>query len=70
MIWPLLRTRRWIGFTAVVVLAIVAFGLLSAWQWSRAEERRAERSALEASVAERTGRRLRASSARGRTGCP
>ena len=53
MIWPLLRTRRWIGFTAVVVLAIVAFGLLSAWQWSRAEERRAERSALEASVAER-----------------
>lgn len=47
MIWPLLRTRRWIGFTAVVVAAIVAFGLLSSWQWSRAEERRAERTALE-----------------------
>lgn len=50
MIWPLLRTRRWIGFTAVVVLAIVAFGLLSAWQWSRAEDRRTERVALESSL--------------------
>jgi len=50
VIWPLLRTRRWIGFTAVVVLAIVAFGLLSAWQWSRAEDRRTERVALESSL--------------------
>lgn len=52
MIWPLLRTRRWIGFTAVVVIAIVAFGLLSAWQWSRAEDRRMERVALESSLSE------------------
>lgn len=44
----LLRTRRWIGFTALVLVAIIAFGLLSAWQWSRAEERRAERQALQA----------------------
>lgn len=50
MIWPLLRTRRWIGFTGVVVAAIVAFGLLSSWQWSRAEERRAERTALKAAA--------------------
>lgn len=53
MIWPLLRTRRWIGFTAVVVLAIVAFGLLSAWQWSRAEDRRTERATLEAAIGDR-----------------
>ena len=40
---PLLRTRRWLGFTALVVFAIAAFGLLSAWQWSRAEQHRVER---------------------------
>jgi cytochrome oxidase assembly protein ShyY1 len=42
-VWALLRTGRWIGFTAAVVAAIVAFGFLSAWQWSRAEERRVDR---------------------------
>ena len=42
----LLRTRRWQGFTAVVIVAIVAFGLLSRWQWSRAEEKRGEQQAL------------------------
>lgn len=42
MIGPLLRTRRWAGFTVLVVVVIIAFGLLSAWQWSRAEDRRAE----------------------------
>lgn len=46
-----MRTRRWIGFTAVVVGAIVAFGLLSAWQWSRADEHRRERQALQAAAA-------------------
>jgi cytochrome oxidase assembly protein ShyY1 len=35
----LLRTRRWLSFTAVVVLVIVAFGLLSRWQWERAAEK-------------------------------
>jgi cytochrome oxidase assembly protein ShyY1 len=50
VIWPLLRTRRWQGFTAVVVGAILAFGLLSHWQWSRAEERRAERVALQSAL--------------------
>jgi cytochrome oxidase assembly protein ShyY1 len=50
VIWPLLRTRRWQGFTAVVVFAIVAFGLLSAWQWSRAEQHRTERIALDAAL--------------------
>lgn len=47
----LLRSRRWLGFTALVVLSIVAFGLLSWWQWSRAEERRLDRLAIEVSVA-------------------
>lgn len=41
--WALLRTGRWVGFTVAVLAAIVAFGLLSAWQWSRAEERRIDR---------------------------
>jgi cytochrome oxidase assembly protein ShyY1 len=50
VIWPLLRTPRWIGFSVVVVVVIVAFGLLSAWQWGRAEERRAEGIALLAAV--------------------
>lgn len=42
----LLKTKRWIGFTVLVVVVIVAFGLLSRWQWARAEERRAERIAI------------------------
>lgn len=41
----LLRTPRWQGFTAVVVVAIVAFGLLSRWQWDRAEQKQAEQRA-------------------------
>lgn len=49
--WSLLRTRRWLGFSAVVVVAIIAFGLLSAWQWSRSEERRLEGQQLQASLA-------------------
>jgi len=39
----LLKTRRWIAFTLLVVLAITAFGLLSRWQWERAEEERQKR---------------------------
>ena len=39
----LLRTRRWIAFTLLVVVAIAGFGLLSRWQWERAEEERQER---------------------------
>lgn len=42
----LLRTRRWLGFTALVIVVIIAFGLLSRWQWHRAEEKRLEGSAL------------------------
>lgn len=48
--WSLLRTRRWIGFTITVIVAILAFGLLSAWQWSRAEDRQREEQALQASL--------------------
>lgn len=48
----LLRTRRWLGFTAVVIGAILAFGLLSAWQWSRAEDKRDERVSLESSLSD------------------
>lgn len=47
----LLQTRRWLGFTILVLLAIVAFGLLSNWQWQRAEEKAAQRSALEQAAA-------------------
>ncbi|MFN8126371.1 MAG: SURF1 family protein [Candidatus Nanopelagicales bacterium] len=43
----LLRTPRWIGFTAAALVAIVAFGLLSLWQWHRAEQKRAEFAAVE-----------------------
>jgi cytochrome oxidase assembly protein ShyY1 len=39
----LLRTRRWLSFTALVVIAIIGFGLLSRWQWHRAEENRIAR---------------------------
>lgn len=35
----LLRTPRWIAFTSIVIGVIVAFGLLSHWQFSRAQER-------------------------------
>jgi len=41
----LLRTRRWISFTALVVIVIVAFGFLSRWQWSRAMDKQAEHNA-------------------------
>ena len=37
--WALLKTRRWQGFTAIVVFAMVAFAALSYWQWMRAEEK-------------------------------
>ncbi|MFM9050569.1 MAG: SURF1 family protein [Actinomycetota bacterium] len=50
--WSLLRTRRWLAFTALVLAAIVAFGLLSRWQWSRAEERRSDRIELQSETAE------------------
>ena len=48
----LLRTARWQGFTAVVIVAIIAFGLLSRWQWDRAEEKQAEQRALAVSETE------------------
>ncbi len=46
----LLRTRRWISFTCLVIFTIIAFGLLSRWQWSRAEFKKQERLALEAAT--------------------
>ncbi len=36
--WALLRTRRWLSFTATALVAIIAFGFLSRWQWERAHE--------------------------------
>ena len=44
-VWSLLKTRRWIAFSVLVVVAIAAFGLLSRWQWQRAEEERTAREA-------------------------
>lgn len=46
----LLRTRRWISFTLVVLVAIVGFGLLSRWQWHRAEENRLRQQSLDAAL--------------------
>jgi cytochrome oxidase assembly protein ShyY1 len=52
----LLKTRRWVGFTAIVLVSIIGFGLLSRWQWSRADEQRAERLAIsEAQVLQDVG---------------
>jgi cytochrome oxidase assembly protein ShyY1 len=47
----LLRTRRWLGFTVTVVVTIVAFGLLSLWQFHRAEDKRAQRVELQSALA-------------------
>ena len=47
----LLRTRRWLGFTVTVVVTIIAFGLLSLWQWHRAEDKRAQRVELKTALA-------------------
>ncbi len=47
----LLRTRRWLGFTVTVVLTIIAFGLLSLWQWHRADDKRAQRIELQTAIA-------------------
>jgi cytochrome oxidase assembly protein ShyY1 len=45
-VFALLKTRRWVGFTAIVLVSIIGFGLLSRWQWTRADEQRAERLAI------------------------
>jgi cytochrome oxidase assembly protein ShyY1 len=45
--FALLRTRRWMSFTLLVVFVISGFGLLSRWQWGRAEAKRIDRVALE-----------------------
>lgn len=44
-VWSLLRTRRWIAFSVLVIVAITAFGFLSRWQWQRADEERTARMA-------------------------
>ncbi len=41
--FALLRTSRWLGFTALVIVSILGFGILSYWQWTRAEDKRIER---------------------------
>ena len=46
----LLRSGRWQAFTAAAVVAIIAFGLLSVWQWHRAEEKRAEFALVESAM--------------------
>lgn len=44
--FALLKTRRWISFTALVLVSIIGFGFLSRWQWDRADEHRVERLAI------------------------
>ncbi len=43
----LLRTSRWVSFTALVLVAIIGFGFLSRWQFERAEQHRQERLTIE-----------------------
>jgi cytochrome oxidase assembly protein ShyY1 len=43
----LLRTSRWLSFTALVLIAIIGFGFLSRWQFDRAEQHRQERLSIE-----------------------
>ena len=47
----LLRTKRWLSFSAIVVVVIVAFGFLSRWQWSRAAEKRVLNVSMELAMA-------------------
>jgi len=46
----LLRTRRWLSFSVLVVVLIVAFGVLSWWQWTRAQDKQVERLTLESTT--------------------
>jgi cytochrome oxidase assembly protein ShyY1 len=48
--WSLLKTKRWLGFTLVVIVAITAFGALSSWQWQRADEERLARIKLQTEI--------------------
>lgn len=43
----LLRTRRWQGFTVLVIVAIIAFGILSRWQWARAQDKQQDQFLIE-----------------------
>jgi cytochrome oxidase assembly protein ShyY1 len=58
----LLRTRRWVAFTALVIFVIAAFGFLSHWQWARADDKRAQRLEV-ASASEQTATALNDSTA-------
>jgi cytochrome oxidase assembly protein ShyY1 len=50
-VWGLLRTRRWLSFTLAGLIAIAAFGVLSHWQWLRAQEEEAKSVAVAAGAA-------------------
>jgi cytochrome oxidase assembly protein ShyY1 len=45
-VFALLKSPRWLGFTTIVIVSIIGFGLLSRWQWDRADEQRVERLAI------------------------
>jgi cytochrome oxidase assembly protein ShyY1 len=47
----LLRQRRWLGFSAFVLLMLVLCVVLARWQWHRYEQRQAENAALDAALA-------------------
>ena len=46
----LLATPRWLGFTVTALVAILGFGILSMWQWNRAEEKRQDHQLVVAGV--------------------
>lgn len=51
----MLATRKWIGLTLGMLALIVAFGLLSHWQWQRAQRDRAEAAPVPAAEVFATG---------------
>ena len=56
-----LATRKWIGLTVLALAVIVAFGLLSHWQWERAQRDEVHAAAVPASSVFSAGEPLPAS---------
>jgi cytochrome oxidase assembly protein ShyY1 len=58
----MLATRKWIGLTLAMLAVIAAFGLLSRWQWQRAQRDRVEAAPVPAAQVFSPGVPLAASS--------
>jgi len=58
----MLATRKWVALTTLMLVLIVAFGLLSRWQWARAQRDRVEAAPVAASQVFTPGSALSSSS--------